>query len=143
MLYNGLNEDPLLKSRLAFPRLIFYSCKQAKSFMDENDIKIGYIKAIDQCDDCNNKIEGQCHLLGGTLLTKNARVAEHDRFAAIDNACGNSGEAKKCKEIEKTNTWPVFGRPRKKWTVKPQKLLPAMKSKSNSLDQSIGKILGK
>ena len=100
-LYNGLNEDPLLKSRLAFPRLIFSSCKQAKTFMDENDIKTGYIKAIDQCNDCKNNIEGQCHLLKGALLAKNARVAEHDRFAAIDNACSNSGDAKKFKEIER------------------------------------------
>ena len=101
VLYNGLNEDPLLKSRLAFPRLVFSSCKQAKAFMDENDIKTGYIKAIDQCNDCKNHIEGQCHLLGGALLTKHARVPEHDRFAAIDNTCSNSGEAKKLKKIER------------------------------------------
>ena len=100
-LHKLLNEDPLIKSGLAFPRIIFDSCKQAKSFMGDNGIKVGYIKAIAQCDDCKNNLEGCCHLLGGALLTKNARVTEHDRFAAIDNACGNAGEAKKFKGIER------------------------------------------
>jgi hypothetical protein len=100
--YKILNGDPLIKSGLAFPRIIFDSCKQAKSFMDDNGIKVGYIKTIPQCNDCKNNIEGCCHLLGGALITKNTPVAEHARFAAIDNACDNSGEAKKFKKIEKS-----------------------------------------
>lgn len=100
--YKILNEDPLIKSGLALPPIIFDSCKQAKSFMDDNGIKAGYIKTIPQCDDCKNNIEGCCHILGGALLTKNARVTEHDRFAAIDNACANAGAARKFKEIEKS-----------------------------------------
>ena len=134
-LYKIINEDPLLKSRLAFPRIIFDSCKQAKSFMDDNNIKVGYIKAIAQCDGCNNKIEGQCNLLGGTVLTKNARVAEHDRFAAIDNACGNAGEAKKCKEIEKSKYLAGLREAQKEIDCKATKTASSNETKSNSLDQ--------
>ena len=134
-LYKIINEDPLLKSRLAFPRIIFDSCKQAKSFMDDNNIKVGYIKAIAQCDGCNNKIEGQCNLLGGTVLTKNARVAEHDRFAAIDNACGNAGEAKKCKKIEKSKYLAGLREAQKEIDCKATKTASSNETKSNSLDQ--------
>jgi hypothetical protein len=135
VVYKMLNENPLIKSGLAFPRIIFNSCKQAKTFMDDNNIKVGYIKAIAQCDGCNNKIEGQCNLLGGIVLTKNARVAEHDRFAAIDNACGNAGEAKKFKEIERKKYLAGLRKAQKEIDCKATKTASSNETKSNSLDQ--------
>ena len=135
-IYKILNEDPLIKSGLAFPPIIFDSCKQAKSFMGDNGLKVGYIKTIPQCDDCKNNLEDCCHLLGGALLTKNARVAEHDRFAAIDNACSNSGEAKKFKKIERKKYLAGLRQALKETGCK---TASSNKEKSNSLDQSSDK----
>jgi hypothetical protein len=106
MLFKELDGDPLIKSHLAFPPIIFSTCEQAKTFMAKNGIKVGYIKSFAKCESCNNKEKGFCLLLGGTLLAPNTKVAEHDRLIAIDELCVGrqitDAQAKTCRELEKT-----------------------------------------
>jgi hypothetical protein len=106
MLYKEMNGNPLLKSGLVFPPIVFSSCTDAKSFLTKNGLKFSHIKLFEDCDNCNNKANGCCLLLGGTLLTSNTKIAEHDRLATIDELCVSrqitDAQAKQCRELENT-----------------------------------------
>jgi hypothetical protein len=107
MLYKEMNDDPLLKSGLVFPPIVFNSCPDAKSFLIKNGLKFSHIKSFEDCDNCNKKANGCCTLLGGKLLASNMKIAEHDRLAKIDELCVSrqitDGRAKQCRKLEKTN----------------------------------------
>jgi hypothetical protein len=107
-LYHALDGNPLVKSRLMFPPIIFDSCRQAKEFLSKNGIKAVYIKQFSRCEGCLNKNNGSCLLLGGTLLSPDSRVSEHERLMAIDDLLVNrqisAAQAQKCMEIE-TNVY--------------------------------------
>ena len=106
MLYNKMNDNVLLKSGLVFPPIVFDSCKQAKSFMVKNNLKIPNVKSFAQCNGCNNQNRGCCMLLGGTLLFQNREIPEDERLSAIDHLYTKRkiplGQVKKCKQLEKS-----------------------------------------
>ena len=91
MLYKEMNDDPLLKSGLVFPPIVFNSCPDAKSFLIKNGLKFSHIKSFEDCDNCNKKANGCCILLGGKLLYSNIEIAEHDRLAKIDDCVFRAG----------------------------------------------------
>ena len=106
MLYNKMNDNVLLKSGLVFPPIVFDSCKQAKSFMVKNNLKIPNVKSFAQCNGCNNQNRGCCMLLGGTLLFQNREIPEDERLSAIDHLFAKRkiplDQVKKCKQLEKS-----------------------------------------
>jgi hypothetical protein len=78
-----INVDPvLLMTRLAIYPLLFQDCQKTKDFLRTNSIKVANVFPVRACQDCRNKINGVCSLIGAKIVENG--ICDDEANQAID-----------------------------------------------------------